>query len=60
MSGASASAQAAYDPPSWSAAPTVAFGLEVLKSGIVVEEVPITTKPFYICGVYADSMPAPR
>ena len=40
----------AYTPPPWSAAPGVAYSLEVVREGVVIETVDISQKPFYVVG----------
>ena len=39
-----------YEPPAWSAVPSVLYCLEVLKDGISLEEVSLSPKPFYLLG----------
>ena len=40
----------AYTPPPWSAAPGVAYSLEVVREGVVIETIDISQKAFYVVG----------
>lgn len=45
---------AAFEPPSWSAAPSESFKLEVLKDGKIIEEVKLEEKEYFILGRQPD------
>jgi hypothetical protein len=40
-----------YHPPAWSARPPHPYVLDVLKTGLVVESIPVHAKPFYLFGM---------
>ena len=45
-----------YELPDWGAEPTQPFKLEVLKRGVIVEEVDVSARARYVFGRQADAL----
>ncbi len=45
-----AAVKSSYEPPAWAALPSAAYFLEMIKDGVVVEKIEISSRPHFVIG----------